>query len=381
MGGNEVIICQHDSHIHGRGGRGQQEGQEQTDILRLRIRQQEQHESGQDIALMHLCPQDKHQLQGHGRARVQIRPALFQIETDSRRHGQEHEGHPDLPIRHLSQQRPGIFRPVAPQQEHEVPGGQCGIVIAAQCADVLVHQPQETFLFQGKGNDDHQGHGHRRRQADPDPPDIFPVTHFHDQGKDAQRGQQPRLRLDQNGQREHRNRPLPVTLPGHGQEQDDQQRRRRIDLSPTAAGNDIGRVKGKDRREHQGRFGPLAANQTIQEQRQGQVTKLRNQLENDLDAHPRITDAKCVHQMPDSTQHQHIGRGIIAEIARLIKRGRSARGHFGRPGAETADVHAIAADVHGQDDPNPKCRKKDQDQRDPLRFRVQPDAAPNQQQR
>ena len=61
------------------------------------------------------------------------------------------------------------------------------------------------------------------------------------------------------------------------------------------------------------------------------------------------SNAQHVRQPRNRAQHQHVRRGIIAEIAGLVEIRRAAGGHLPAPRGKTAHVHTVALDRRRED--------------------------------
>ena len=137
------------------------------------------------------------------------------------------------------------------------------------------------------------------------------------------------------------------------QQEHEQRAEHRVDLSPAAARHDERRVECDERRNAQRRApAQPPVRLAIAKRRQREVAGDGHELHEHLHRHGRQPDTQRVRDHAQQAEHQHVRRGIIAEIARFIEVGRAAGGHLARPCGVAAHVHAVALDVHRQHQPH-----------------------------
>ena len=129
--GNQVLKGEHRADVRRRGRRAQKAGRQHADVAVHRIGEQQQHQRGQHVALVHLAAEGENQQKRRARGKQQGPPALaLHVDEDAEGKGRDHQRHAQRAVGHGAKDHRRSRHPVAAQQEHEVAGGERRIVVA-----------------------------------------------------------------------------------------------------------------------------------------------------------------------------------------------------------------------------------------------------------
>ena len=362
---------QHQRLVHKQRRREDERRPQKPPVAAVGVGEQQQDHRRVDVALVHHRPERAHQHDEHRAGQKHLAPVFGEHLQEDGVEIREREQPPgDVgPDARLLQPQP-----VLPKDDVEVERVHRHVAVALRRAKELLPQPfdgRKTALGaegQRHAPEDDERHG-EPRQSQPEFAHRSPLLDggvaeaaddAHDERRQPHRGEQQRLRLDQHGKREGRQRGDIAAL-GHAQRaHDEKERQYRVDLPPGGGIHQHRGVKGVEGAQKQRRAAaqPLFA-ETVDQHRPKEVAEYGQQLQKHDVRRGIVGDAEKTAQKRHRRQQQHVSRRIVAEIALGVEVQRPHLRHALRPGLKAADVGVVAAYFRRHDQPQDQRRQQD----------------------
>ena len=362
---------QHQRLVHKQRHRQCERRPQKPPVAAVGVGQQQQDDRRVDIALVHHRPERAHQHDEHRAGQKHLAPVFGeQLQEDGVeiRERERPPGDVGPDARFLQPQ------PVLPKDDVEVERVYRHVAVALRRAKELLPQPfdgRKTALGaegQRHAPEDDERHGDagQRSPGFARRPPLFngsvaeAADDAHDERRQPHRGEQQRLRLDQHGKREGRQRGDVAAL-GHAQRaHDEEERQYRVDLPPGGGIHQHRGIEGVEGAQKQRRAAaqPLFA-ETVDQHRPKEVAEYGQQLQKHDVRRGIVGDAEKTAQKRHRRQQQHVSRRIVAEIALGVEVQRPHLRHALRPGFKAADVGVVAAYFRRHDQPQDQRRQQD----------------------
>ena len=363
---HQPLILEHQRAVQEYGSRQHNRRAENTRVAIDRVGRQQQRDRRIEIALVHLRAKGEDHRKHH-RAEQKHRAAVARFDIEP--HGQTKRrgiGRPrDIRPRARIAQR----APVHAQQHIKITGVDGDIVVFAQRSRVQAPQPGERIAplrqrkRQRRGDDDADHQPHARA----DLPERFGALFtrgddFADQHQKAYGRKHQRLRLDQYGAGEHRQRALPAARHRIGHRQQQKQRQHAVHLSPHGGVEDHGGIDKIGRAQPRSAQPPqLFAGHIGQQQRDQRIADDRNRLDEQPVRRRIVADVQQHTQRADRPEQQNISGRIVAPVVIEME---AVAEYPLRPALKAVHVHAEAAHAHRQHDAHDQSGRQRRPQHD-----------------